>query len=456
MTTATAPEPRPTEERPKWRANPGPQTSALQSAAYETLMGGARGGGKTSAGMAWLTRHIADSRYRALVIRRNATDLSDWLDRAREMYSYHGGRIVGNPPEIRWPSGARFRVGHLADAESYSKYMGHEYHRVLVEELTQIATEQQYLALIASCRSTTLDLPPRVFATTNPGGPGHQWVRQRFIDPAPPLTYFVDPVSRRTRVFVPARVEDCPQLMLGDPDYVRSLDALQAADEELYKAWRLGLWDVFSGQYFREWRRDQHVCRPFKIPDDWLRWAAVDYGFADPWCVLWAARDPESRRIYVYREVYRTGVRDEVQAELLKRLQVIDRTPNWFLDPSMFNQRREQGKDSIAASYERAGLPVQRAPNARIAGWSAVRRALAWRNEDGSEKPPRLQVFDVCTELIRTLPLMQHDPLNVEDLADRLHSQKTEDHAADCLRYLLAAEQTGGSDSRMETVERSQ
>ena len=73
---------------------------------FEILFGGSRGGGKTQAGIAWLTRWIDNPKYRALIIRRNADDLGDWVGRAREMYSGLGADFAYRPAIIKFPSGA--------------------------------------------------------------------------------------------------------------------------------------------------------------------------------------------------------------------------------------------------------------------------------------------------------------------------------------------------------------
>lgn len=232
----------------EWRPHPRQET-ALLSEAFETLYGGARGGGKTDAGMAWLLYPKDSPDYRALVIRRNYTDLNDWLDRAQEMYSGSSAKFV-NRDEIRFPSGGKILVGHLADSKAYMKYQGHEYQRQLIEELTQIPTEEMYLKLISSCRSTN-DIEARVFATCNPGGPGHTWVKKRFVDPSKPETEFADPVSGRTRIYIPATVDDNPTLLEKDPGYVAFLDALPP---DLKEQWRHGSWDNVrvKGAYYAD------------------------------------------------------------------------------------------------------------------------------------------------------------------------------------------------------------
>lgn len=223
----------------QWKPHPR-QIEALRRTEFETLYGGARGGGKTDSGMAWLLREIENPTYRALVIRQNATDLTDWIDRAKIMFSGTRCSYTGSPPTFEFPSGAKIILGHLKDESAYEKYQGHEYQRILIEELTQIPTEERYLRLLASCRSTN-DIKPRIFCTTNPGGVGHYWVKKRFIDPARPGVSFFDKKTNRGRVFISATIEDNPTLMEKDPEYINMLEGLP---DQLKQAWRYGNWDL--------------------------------------------------------------------------------------------------------------------------------------------------------------------------------------------------------------------
>lgn len=75
-----------------------------------------------------------------------------------------------------------------------------------------------------------------------------------------------------------------------------------------------------EGVFFPEWSEKRHVCEPFTIPADWLRWVSIDWGYADPFCAYWFARTPDKKRTYLYREAYQRGLRDEQQAKLLKQL----------------------------------------------------------------------------------------------------------------------------------------
>ena len=79
----------------QWQPQPK-QAIALASTEDEILFGGARGGGMPDTGHAWLLYDIDKPSYRALVIRKNYTDLSDWLDRAQRFYFNAGGKLVGD------------------------------------------------------------------------------------------------------------------------------------------------------------------------------------------------------------------------------------------------------------------------------------------------------------------------------------------------------------------------
>jgi len=109
------------------------------------------------------------------------------------------------------------------------------------------------------------------------------------------------------------------------------------------------------------------------------------------------------------------------------------------LDPAMFNMRTEQQRPSIAQVYANNGLyPLVPGMNNRKQGWAIVRRALA---HGGEEEPPRLQIMaNRAPNLLKELPSLVMDPLDPEDVADKVSGQKVPDHAADALRYGLCAE----------------
>jgi hypothetical protein len=403
---------------------------------------------KTDAGLVWLfgeewddgKRLIHHPDYRALVIRKNADDLSDWIDRAYKMFRISGVKIAYRPPILKFPSGATIKTGHLKDAQAYTKYQGQEYQRMLVEELTQIADEKRYLQLIGSCRSTIDEIKPQIFLTTNPGGIGHGWVKRRFVDPAPPNTTFKDKTSGRKRIYIPARIDDNPTLVEKDPDYIKQLDALKDNDEDLWKAWRMGDWSTFAGQYFRDFTVGHHTIEHAEPESDMIKFGGIDWGYSPrPFVFLAAALEKvkhfdddnltehEFNRLWIYREVEGTEKTPEQWAREIKSSVNIEEF-SWIRgDPSM-NIKQSDGSRSILDQFREAGLKIIPANNDRINGWNAVRNWFSLA-PDGL---PYCIISENCHNLITNIPSLIHDEHRVEDL-----DTDGPDDEADALRYLL-------------------
>ncbi len=417
-----------------FKPHPGPQTEVLQRLEKEILFGGSRGGGKSTAMTCWMVepKYIENPLYRGLVIRRNYTDLRDWIDKAKEMYRYLGVSVVGNPAEFRFESGAKIRTGHLTDTNAWQSFLGHEYQKMGIEELTLIDSEELYLRLISSARSTIEGLEPQIFCTTNPGGPGHHWVKERFVDKARNKTY-IDDRSGNTRIFIPSKIYDNPTLIETDPGY---LNMLKELPEELKKAWLEGDWEIFAGQFFTSWRHDVHVVEPFEIPSSWRRYRCVDYGFTNPFACLWATVDHDGN-VYLYREHYEKG--KELNHHI-NRINELTGDEDIFLticDPAMWIRNPQNSTNpynptpsvmSIADIMLFNGIPCIKANNDRINGWNNMREYLHWTEE----KSPKLRIFNNCKETIRTIPVQVHDEHRVEDV-----NTKGEDHIPDAIRYLL-------------------
>jgi hypothetical protein len=432
-----------------WKPNPGPQEEALKRIEFEILYGGARGGGKTDAGLVWATDDVENPLLRTLIIRKNADDLSDWRDRAQRMYKSLGAELVGHPGIIRFPSGARFKLGHLKDENAYTKYQGHEYQRIVIEELTQIPTEKAYLQLLASCRSTVENLKPHVFLTTNPGGLGHGWVKKRFIDTADMHSYdykditgnqkqgligntYIEPSTGLSRIFVPAKVDDNPILLSRDPGYMRMLEGLKSVDFELWKAWRLGSWDVFAGQAFKEWRYDKHVTDRFEFRlEQCTKIITFDWGYNAPGCAHWLALTPENRygvsRIYLYRELYQNEKTPEQWADQLAMFTDFEETKFMVLPHDCF--ATPHGNKSIAEIFARK-LKTKIIPGDTMSKGARNNRVSLTHQflSDASDGTPYLQVHPKCKKLIETLPLLVYDEKNVEDI-----DSSGDDHAYDAL-----------------------
>ena len=272
-----------------WRPNPGPQTRFLASTCAEVLYGGQVGGGKSGALIALPLRWVTHPRLRALVLRRETTQLGDLLDKADALYSkvFPGtkSRQTGAGRVYEFPSGATIRFDHCQHEKDAKRYDGFEFQVVEFDELTHF-TRKQYQAIRARIRSPHPGLPRYTRSTTNPGGEGHEWVFGRWgpwLNPeheAEGLTPRVDAAGHRlppaapgevlwyvphdgaeewvpkgtpgalSRTFIPARMADNPHLLRNDPNYATSLQDL---DPVRRKQLLEGNWLVkpAAGLYFK-------------------------------------------------------------------------------------------------------------------------------------------------------------------------------------------------------------
>lgn len=409
-----------------------PQERALSISIHELLFGGARGGGKTDAGIMRCLRHRLIPRFRGLVIRRNYSDLCDWIDRANQIFSIVGAKKSGG--DFVFPSGATIRTGHLKDADAYTKYQGHEYQLMVIEELTQIPKEEYYQKLISSCRSTIPEVKPEIFCTCNPGGVGHSWVKKRFVSPSTPGVAFL--ADGNYRIFIPAKLSDNPVLM-QDRSYVLTLKSLP---EHTRRAWLDGDWNALEGQYFDDFREVTHVIKPIELKPHWHRFMGIDWGyFPDPYVVLFFAID-EFGTVYLYREM---AGNKEIPADVA--MAAYKFCPEYRYatgDPSMWAHK--DSLDSTAQKMQSNGLDrLEQADNDRINGWTRIHEYLRKNPKTGK---PYLQVFSTCRKVIETFPNLIHDERNPEDAIGM------DDHWMDALRYFLMSRPSTGKTPEVKPV----
>lgn len=425
-----------------WTPHPK-QIEALERSEFEVLYGGARGGGKTAAGIAWLVEYTEHPFYRGLVLRRNAEDLKDWIDRANQLYSQLGAVQKGSPPEFHWPSGAVIRTGHLKDSDAYTKYQGHEYHKILIEELTHIPEEKHYIRILSSARSTTRELSPQVFLTTNPGGKGHMWVKKRFVDPAVPGTT-IWPEKGRTRCYIPATIDDNPTLMNNSPEYVEQIEALKDTDNETYMAWRFGDWDRFAGQVFKEVSQ-AHKIKTLVPDSSFTHYLCMDWGYSENSAFaayLYIVKNEKLsdgqkfNRVVTYKEFYGNMKSPDEWAEIIfrwcKKAGVHPKVGD--TDPAMHNTQTD-GSIDIAKLFMRKWKELNRDEN-----WCTLRRGnnnrvarVASFHNWLSMAPDGLPYWvwtEQCINLSRTLPMLVYSEHNVEDV-----DTDQEDHPYDANGY---------------------
>jgi hypothetical protein len=438
-----------------WEPQAGPQTALLSCPVFEIFFGGARGGGKTDGMLGeWVSHQdLYGENASGLMIRRTLRDLEDTIKRSRIIYWPLGAKFSEQDKVWKFPNGAEIKFRYLDNDKDADHYQGHSYTRVYVEEIGQFPSPDPVYKLMATLRSAA-NVPCGFRATGNPGGPGHQWVKSRYIDPAPMgwrivWTDFKNPwngnVIRRDRVFIPSQLKD--NKFLGD-DYVANLQ--MSGNQNLVKAWLEGDWSVIEGAFFPEWNSAKHVLDPFKIPNAWFRFRSADWGSARPFSIGWWAVVGDTFKhgprllprgaLIRYREYYGASAPNvglkmpaEMVADKIKEMEMLDPIPEGesmkgVLDPSAF---ASDGGPCIAERMSKRGVWFRPADNARVSqrgamgGWDQLRSRLI--GEDGR---PMIYFFSTCKDAIRTVPALQHDIHRPEDV-----DSEGEDHAADEVRY---------------------
>ena len=339
--------------------------------------------------------------------------------------------------EYRFPNGSKIYLFGLDDPE---RLKSAELDMAYVQEVSEL--EQSDWEIL----------------TTRVTGRGGTMPYQQIIadlNPREPSWWLYDRETAGTTTFLFAKHADNPTIT---PQRLAPLEALTGY---LRDRLLLGLRVAAEGMFFTEFDPRLHIVEAFDPPADWARWISVDYGYAHPFVALWFAREKPGGPIYVYREVSIAGIRDEQQAALIVERSEDERIDLVILDPSMFNQRGEQNRPSIAWVYADKGVQalsqggIVAGMNNRRQGWAIVRRALAHGTQIAEQRGveledlPRLRIMGSrCPNLMRNLPAMVMDALDPEDVADKVGHQRTPDDEVDALRYGLCAEAQPVQDER--------
>lgn len=421
------------------------QKRFVDSCADETLFGGAAGGGKSYGQLVdALLYALQYPGSKQLILRRTYRDLERSLvqDHLKffplGVYRYNSTEHRG-----RFKNRSVLEFGYCDKENDVLRYQGAEYDVVRFDELTHF-TYSQYIYLMSRVRGVK-PYPRGIKSSTNPGGVGHAWVKERFVDPAPAGEMFT--VNGRTRLFIPSLVQDNPFLMQADPDYIKRLEMLP---EEQRKALLLGDWNIFSGQVFEEWRNDPthykdgawtHVIEPFDIPAWWKIWRGFDFGYTKPFSVGWYAADGDGK-VYRIKEWYgctkdpntglqltpqeiAEGIREREQEDPMLRGKHI----NGIADPAIFEKSRGE---SIAAMMLKAPNLIYWQPgdHKRLPGLMQCHYRLAF-DKNGQ---CMFQVFNTCKGFIRTVPMLVYSDSRPEDI-----NTDMEDHIYDEWRYVMMA-----------------
>lgn len=408
----------------------------------DVLFGGAAGGGKSVALVAeaikWCSRY---PNLRALLVRRTYGELAESILPALRKFSFCaalGCKWNGVHYELRWPGGSLLTLRYLETVDDASRRQGGELQWLGCDEGTLLAPGILDFLRYERLRSGGGQPVVGIRVTANPGGPSHAQIKERYVTATDNGRRVVTDDYGMTIRFIRSLPQDNPHL---DPGYLKRLDAIP--DQDRRAAMRDGDWDRFGGMMFPEYSEDRHIVDPIPIPASWRKFNGIDWGFAKPWFVGWNAVDPDGR-VWVYREIYETGVGEEEQARRILAAEADDeQIAVRYADDAMWVRRSADASvKSVAEVYAENGVWLTRAgktPGSRIQGWQRwhtylaeypacpLHRAMGW------ETCPRIHIFSTCPNLkseLRSLPrATTGDP---ED-----SDPKAADHGMDGEKYFL-------------------
>lgn len=446
-----------------WEPNAGSQALFLACPAWECLLHGTRGGGKSDALLMDFAQDVGvgfGPAWRGVLFRKTYKQLADLVARSRKWFPLIFPQAKFNESDLIWkfPEGEQLLLRYLSKPADYDEYHGWELPWLGYDELTTHATPDAYEKMKMCSRSSFKGMPRRIRAATNPLGVGHNWVKRYFIKPAPSGVLFGEPGRRRCHLV--SSLEENPALMLNDPDYIKKLNEIR--DPNLRKAWRFGSWDVVSGGMFDDlWNADVHVIPHFRVPKNWRVTRAFDWGSSAPFSVGWWAKSNGE-------EVEVGGVKRRFPRDSMLRI------AEWYGS----NGEPNQGLRMIAPEIARGilerekflGVPVRPGPadnaiydivngtsiadqmavvgvtftrsdkskGSRVSGWEKIRTMLANALPGNNGEPPEragMYIMENCASFKDLFPIMPRDEKNPEDV-----DSSCEDHIGDETRYQILDE----------------
>jgi hypothetical protein len=372
--------------------------------------------------------------------------------------------VKWNGSLYRWTffNGSVIQFAHLNTEDDVQNYQSQQFDIICFDEATHFS-RFQYRYMLSRNRSNTKAMPrPFIMMGTNPGGIGHTWFKDEFVrigEPEQVHMVEVEPGRYEEHLFIPAKLSDNAALEERDPEYRKNLEN---QPEHIRRQLLEGDWDAVDGVAFPEWRQAIHIIDPFEIPEEWVRFRSLDWGYAKPYACHWFAVDYDGR-LYCYRELYGWGGQadkgskedpSDVAQKIWEAEHWQDENGKWHgehihdavADDAIFGGRQDNSKD-IAEQFADAFIAldkkhgtkstlwrrVGKGPKSRISGRLELHHRLKWEKDERGEwtgERPMLVFFKNARHIIRTLPELLNDETNWEDVDTEM-----EDHAYDSVRY---------------------
>jgi phage terminase large subunit len=251
---------------------------------------------------------------------------------------------------VHLPNGSRLIMGGFNNENEIDSYLGIEYDGAVIEDATTLS-KSKHEAIEGSIRTSRDDWRPRIYESANPGGIGHGWYRQLFINP------YTSGRETSTR-FIHTTLGDNIYI---DKEYNSFLDGLSGW---LRRAWRDGDFTIAAGQYFINWNERKHV-KTFETESHWTYWGAMDYGF-NHWLVFLLMAQDDDGNIYCIDEHAERRWLAPRHSDAIKAL--LERHRIKWLSSIVAGHDcfAARGTDkTIAEEYDSLGLTLQKAEAAR-------------------------------------------------------------------------------------------
>ena len=393
----------------------------------EILMEGNKGGGKSHAELMQAAYDcMTHDGIICLFMRKQKGSAREHMQELATAYKHLPHKIDKN--QITFPNGSVIKVGGYNTSGDILKYNGQNLSLLIYDELTMIK-QDDYDLMWGNLRLAVDGYYPRMYASTNPGGIGHVWVKKKFIEAKR------ENREKDTRCI---HSDTLDNLTLGE-NYKH--DKLEKLTGQLRERFYFGNWDINEGAAFN-FMRSRHVAdtggafgfdyhsKHYALGPDWIRVGGIDYGSAKPYCYLWIAINQNYGRVYVYREDYAARLSTKQQANrILQKTSEEEEIIVSFCDPAMARQYENDPSTNAIDEYAKFGVYLTPGSRQRVAGKMKIDNLL----EDRPDGLPGLIVAPNCTNLIGQLDTLVRDPMNPEDV-----DTTEEDHAYDALRYGLS------------------
>lgn len=383
------------------------QKDFLELSCLEGLFGGAAGGGKSDALLMAALQYVDKPNYAALILRRTFKDLNlPGAIMARSHEWLRGTRAAWSEKDKTWtfPSGASLTFGYLDTEQDKYRYQGAELQFLGLDEATQFP-EGWYRYLLSRLRRPKgSDIPIRARLGSNPGGIGHAWVFNRFVESNDP-----------ERVFVPSFLTDNPYL--DQEEYRRSLSLLDTTTRRQLEE---GIWvQDASGLVYRKPLTLQ--TRPHAMPEDWAYLLGMDFGIKDATAYVVLGWRKNDRSVYVLESFKQSGMTVTEAAEKVREYQA------QYPFSMVVGDLGGMGKAFGEEFQRRWGIPIEAAQKTNKRGYIGLLNGAIERKE-------LVVIAPTNTGLVKELA-----ELPWADEAHQKEADGFENHLTDALLYAWRA-----------------